>query len=356
MKRTLIKTPFRYYDNGIDEWMEGDEKDEFLNQLAFHIGWIIIEFNSLENSINWYIKEMLSDCESRDETVFLFLSSMTISQKVDLLIRLYGQWIFRDYKLIELREQLKKFEFRLKDAIQKRNKYVHGNWSEVYKGNVVKVKTEAKKDGVYHTFQKFEEEDMNEDFQLIESLHNEIDELDYAFHNKMHNNSNFILIFSYGSNMYSKRLILRVPSTKILGRGKLSGYRLEFSKISKDKSGKATIIKSDSKTDFVLGTVALISKNEKHLLDKAEGLGYGYNETIVQVETDTNESIVANTYIADSNSINDKLKPFTWYLKLVIEGAKEHNLDKKYIISILTIDAIEDKNKERVETELSIFK
>jgi hypothetical protein len=356
MKRTLIKTPFRYYDNGIDEWMEGDEKDEFLNQLAFHIGWIVIEFNSLEDSINWYIKEMLSDCESKDETVYLFLSSMTIGQKVDLLIRLYGQWVFREYELIELREKLKTLEFRLKDAIQKRNKYVHGNWSEVYKGNVIKVKTEAKKDGVYHTFQKFDEEDMNEDFQLIESLHQEIDEFDDAFNNKMHHYSDFILIFSYGSNMYSKRLIQRVPSAKIIGKGKLAGFRLAFSKISKDESGKATIIKSDSKADFVLGTICLISKDEKPLLDKVEGLGHGYNETFVQIETDTKESIIANTYIADINSIDNELKPYSWYSKLVIEGAKEHDLGKKYINLIESFETIEDSNKVREEKELSVFK
>jgi hypothetical protein len=44
-----------------------------------------------------------------------------------------------------------------------------------------------------------------------------------------------VTIFSYGSNMYSKRLIKRVPSAKILGIGKSQGFKIEFSKRSKDR-------------------------------------------------------------------------------------------------------------------------
>jgi len=355
MKRTQIKTPYRYYDHGIDDWLEGDEKDEFLNQVAFHIGWIIIEFNSLEDSINWYIKEILSNNETQDGTVFLFLSNMTIGQKVDLLICLYGQWILRDYELVDLRDKLKSLESRLKDAIQKRNKYAHGNWSDVYKDNYIKVKTEAKKDGVYHTFMKFEEEHMKEDLELIESLHEEINELHEEWNHRMLSHANKLLIFSYASNMFSKRLMKRVPSTKILGTGKLIGYRLEFSKISSDKSGKATIIKTDSKSDFVFGTIAQISKDEKHLLDKAEGLGKGYNETHVQVITNTEETIIPSTYIADEKSIDNELKPYTWYKKLVIAGAEENGLEEDYIKIIKDLEAKEDHNKERELKELEIF-
>ena len=47
MKRTEYKTPFRYYDYGIDDWIEVDNYDEILNNLANYIGLIIIEFNSL---------------------------------------------------------------------------------------------------------------------------------------------------------------------------------------------------------------------------------------------------------------------------------------------------------------------
>ena len=42
---------------------------------------------------------------------------------------------------------------------------------------------------------------------------------------------NRIIIFSYGSNMYSKRLIKRVPSADIYGIGKLRGFKIEFSNL-----------------------------------------------------------------------------------------------------------------------------
>lgn len=50
-----------------------------------------------------------------------------------------------------------------------------------------------------------------------------------------------ITYFAYGSNMSFKRLKKRVKSAKPKGRGVLRCHRLEFHKVSKDRSGKCDI-------------------------------------------------------------------------------------------------------------------
>lgn len=171
----------------------------------------------------------------------------------------------------------------------------------------------------------------------------------------MINDLNRVTIFSYGSNMYSKRLIKRVKSANILGIGKSQGFKIEFSKRSKDKSGKATLIRTTNKSDIIWGTISTILKKEKHLLDEAEGLREGYNEEHIPIKTKTGKDICPITYIAEDSYIDKKLIPYSWYKTLVIEGAKENRLPKKYIEKLELQEAKEDKNTERAKRELKIL-
>ncbi len=355
MKRTEIKTPFRYYDYGISQ-VDITKRDRTLKKVASYIGWIIIEFNSVEDSVNWFLKEMLSDTEGRDEMVFLFLSKMGISEKADLLINLYGKFVYNDYRYKALRVALTELESKLKDAIKRRNRYAHTNWSEVYEGKMFKIKTEAKRTGVYHSFLKFEESHMKEDLALIASLQDNLWNMDYAFKTELNSHGHEVLIFSYGSNMHFERLRKRVPSAKTLGTGKLSGYKLEFAKKSKDGSGKATVVKSSKKTDVVWGVISSISTNEKHLLDKAEGLGVGYNEEHLEIITETGEVVYPLIYVADTSSVNDSLCPYTWYKALIVEGAKQHGLPLEYIAALECRVAKEDSDQERAQKALKVLK
>ena len=108
---------------------------------------------------------------------------------------------------------------------------------------------------------------------MIIIIYEELRLFEEVFYNRMIIDLDRVLIFSYGSNMYSKRLIKRVPSAKILGIGKSQGFKIEFYKRSKDKSGKATLIGTTNRVDIIWGTISTILKKEKHLLDEAEGLG-----------------------------------------------------------------------------------
>jgi gamma-glutamylcyclotransferase len=53
-----------------------------------------------------------------------------------------------------------------------------------------------------------------------------------------------------------------------------------------------------------------ISIAEKRSLDKAEGLGHGYNEKTVDLITTTGEHLKAVTYYAERTAIAEGLAPY----------------------------------------------
>ena len=160
--------------------------------------------------------------------------------------------------------------------------------------------------------------------------------------------------FAYGSNMSLKRLRERVPSAKPIARGILRCHRLEFHKKSKDKSGKCDIVLS-SAVDVVWGRVYEIDDKQKKCLDRAEGLSYGYCEKHVTVELDCGTAVRAVTYYADPKKTNPCLKPYTWYVRHVLIGAKEAHLPPDYIKCLEAVDTKEDCNKFREAIELVIY-
>ncbi len=82
------------------------------------------------------------------------------------------------------------------------------------------------------------------------------------------------------------RLRGKVPSVQFVTVATLVGHRLAFHKVSKkDRSGKCDVQYTDSPEHKVLGGVFEVSDAEKPNLDKAEGLGAGYDEKHVEVVT-----------------------------------------------------------------------
>jgi len=159
--------------------------------------------------------------------------------------------------------------------------------------------------------------------------------------------------FAYGSNMSIQRIQKRIPKAKMISIATLKEHRLLFHKISKDGSGKCNAFLTKNQQDNVIGVLFNINKKDKKELDKAEGLGYGYDEKVIMVYTDENTKIAAITYIA--TNCDNALKPFSWYKEHVLKGAKEANLPIEYIKTIENVESMEDANKEREKEELSIY-
>ncbi len=163
-----------------------------------------------------------------------------------------------------------------------------------------------------------------------------------------------ITYFAYGSNMSRKRLQKRVSSAEPKGRAVLRYHRLAFHKVSrKDKSGKCDI-PSASGSDVVWGRLYHIDDKDKECLDRYEGLGYGYAKRDVMVELNSCTTVCAMTYYATEK--DSTLKPYTWYIKHILIGAKEACLPPDYITQIEEVEAEKDPCKKREWEELKIYR
>lgn len=152
--------------------------------------------------------------------------------------------------------------------------------------------------------------------------------------------------FAYGSNMSLSRLRERVPSAEPVGCFALNGHDLRFHKPSKDGSGKCDAFFTSDTSNVTYGVLFKIAPSEKSALDKAEGLGYGYDEQEVTVTAHDGSSKMATTYVA--TNIDENLKPYSWYVNHVLIGAREASLPSVYIeAKITSVKAVEDSDKER---------
>lgn len=156
--------------------------DNFLERAAPYIGFIIIEFNSLEATIDYCIKEILSDSEFRDDMIFVFLAEMGYSLKVTCLMNLYGQ--LNEGLDLGLKDKLVELEKQLREAARRRNQYAHGHWDDTAEGNFLPVKLIAKRDGVYHVYRKFSVKDMTADLRLIQKTQILMDKFDQLYNDK----------------------------------------------------------------------------------------------------------------------------------------------------------------------------
>lgn len=164
-----------------------------------------------------------------------------------------------------------------------------------------------------------------------------------------------MLIFTYGSNMHLNRLTKRVPSAMKITNAFLAGHKVVCNKISNDGSAKANVIETDVPDEIVWGVLFSIDSSEKALLDKAEGLGKGYNEDTFTFFDETNTSYAAQIYIADSNSIDNTLLPYDWYKEFIVSGAIQNKLPAEYILQLQSITCIRDHDEARRIKNYSIL-
>ncbi len=149
-----------------------------------------------------------------------------------------------------------------------------------------------------------------------------------------------MLYAAYGSNLHPTRLRERVPSASLLGAAPVRSRALRFHKQSKDGSGKCDIAVS---TEEIYVAVYRIDPTQKPNLDRAEGLGAGYEIDTIKVP----EFGQCFTYVAADTHIDENLKPFSWYKELVIVGCEHLRFPTHYVQKITAVESLEDANRER---------
>ena len=163
-----------------------------------------------------------------------------------------------------------------------------------------------------------------------------------------------ILYFAYGSNMSISRLALRVGTPRRIGMCRLDSHDLRFHKAGRDGSGKCDAFATGNPAHFVLGSLFAIDPLAKPQLDRAEGLGYGYGEKQVIVIDRSGQRFEAFTYYA--TSIDESMRPFSWYLNHVLVGAREGGVPAGYLARIARTESLEDPDMARDQRERAIHR
>jgi gamma-glutamylcyclotransferase (GGCT)/AIG2-like uncharacterized protein YtfP len=158
-----------------------------------------------------------------------------------------------------------------------------------------------------------------------------------------------IRYFAYGSNMLSARLQGRCPSACACGIARVEGFELQFTKRSQDGSGKATIIAAGMPGARAYGVLFELDAADLTRLDQLEGVGRGYRredafEVVMGPEA---QQLRVTTYIADLGWIDGSLRPYDWYLRLVLKGAQQHRLPPPYLEFLGATAAIADPTPDR---------
>ena len=151
--------------------------------------------------------------------------------------------------------------------------------------------------------------------------------------------------FAYGSNMLTTRLFRRCQGASFVACADALHHAIEFSKLSKDKSGKATLRRiTGARTSGVLFKIPI---TELDRLDQCEGVGNGYErcDAFPVRLLDDSEIVKATTYLA--NSPDSSLKPYDWYIALVIAGASEHRISDDYIGELRCVESMPDPYPNR---------
>lgn len=160
--------------------------------------------------------------------------------------------------------------------------------------------------------------------------------------------------FGYGSNMLTERLRAptRCPGAEPVGVASVDGFRLAFSKYSvRDRSGKATLVPDANAR--VYGVVFDIPLSELDALNREEGLnrGYALHENVAVTLAD-GSATTARVYLAEKDDVS--LRPFDWYLALVLAGALQHELPAEYAGTIATTVFDKDADAARITRRQAI--
>jgi len=153
-------------------------------------------------------------------------------------------------------------------------------------------------------------------------------------------NSRAMFYAAYGSNLHPRRLTERISSAQLVTTAFVPNWSLHFHKRSKDGSGKCNIL---SGGDGIHVAIFKISATDKFVLDRIEGLGVGYSETLLSVP-DIGDCV---SYVAEQSHIDVSLVPYDWYKELVLTGARFHSFPGRYLDWIRLAPSHQDPDLDR---------
>jgi len=145
-----------------------------------------------------------------------------------------------------------------------------------------------------------------------------------------------MLYFAYDADLFFTRFKAKMKTARVFDKGWVEGYGLKVNARShKDHSGKANLEPSTEENAVVHGVIYKIGADDKVILDRDHGLGYGFCEIAIKVRRPQAAPLFAFTYIANRQFVTPDLLAYTWYRDLMIEGAVQQGLPEAYIETYL---------------------
>lgn len=149
--------------------------------------------------------------------------------------------------------------------------------------------------------------------------------------------------FAYGSNLLARRLEARVPVLADLGCHRLDGYTLRFHKRGRDGSGKGDVVATRDAGARVHGAVYRLDDDALAKLNVIEGVGAGYRLEAIRLPGLPD----CVCYVAEETAIDPALQPYTWYLALVVAGARARGCPVDYVQWLAQTPAVIDTDLAR---------
>jgi gamma-glutamylcyclotransferase (GGCT)/AIG2-like uncharacterized protein YtfP len=144
------------------------------------------------------------------------------------------------------------------------------------------------------------------------------------------------LYFAYASNMEPRRFRRLCPRSTVVGPARLPGYRLAFSRYSRQRRGGSADVVPDAKAE-VWGVLYEVGDTDLDTLDRSEDVPTAYRRETVLVEDAEGRERQAVTYVA--NRTGDFL-PHREYLRLIVEGAEARGLPQEWIRHLESIRTV----------------
>ena len=146
--------------------------------------------------------------------------------------------------------------------------------------------------------------------------------------------------FAYGSNLDLPQMKRRCPSSKLISKGSLSGYRLTFNRFSSGWGGGVADVIQDQGSK-VWGLVFELFDTDLERLDRYEGYHKDWTSLYERWKTviDTPNGQVSDVWVYTVVEKQKFVKPTPEYLQIIKDAAVKWNFPKAYL-TLAYLDAL----------------
>jgi gamma-glutamylcyclotransferase (GGCT)/AIG2-like uncharacterized protein YtfP len=135
--------------------------------------------------------------------------------------------------------------------------------------------------------------------------------------------------FAYGSNMASSVIATACPRHRYLGRGRLPGFTLAFTRRSV-RTGTGVVDAVVDPGGEVWGALYELADSDLEALDRKEGSGWAYARRLVRVFADDGRARDAAAYFVISKAVAP-IQPSPEYARRLVEAGQERALPAAYL-------------------------